>query len=630
MAKTPEGFKSSDEVLASEVDESQLKPDQATTMPIDDRDGMTVEQINAHLESLQNERSKIEYLHYALRKEKLLKDGTVESMREIISETYEKGHEYDSAAEMWERAGQLDKAAAVYERNGMPAKAAEFWEQAKDPEKAAMVYERANKFKEAGWLWKQMGNVEKAAAAFVNAGQECYAAASQMLEQLGKFGDAADLMQKSALSDRQLSGGSFPQYGSSSESKGQMDKAAELWGLAGQPEKAQALYEQALEMVRKSKINRYPQSGMEVKDLNIAALLIRLDRAEEAADMLNQKAKERFAEKDKEEKYNRTSYLRSAADILMKAEQPAKAAKLYEEISKKMGDSWGVAEINYLAATAWERAGEFEKAAEIFEDKPVTQYTHEKKPLDRAIELMEKAGNQGAVARIQERQIKESKDPVALAGLYERTGRLEEAAKLFESNKLLGDAGRVWEKLGKPGRAAALYEQQLEKLEESGDYEKIGLMWEKAGKPEQAVKAFKTAYDKLQESQKFVELAGFLERRGQLDEAIEIYKSIKKFGEAGQLLVKQDKLKEAAECYFMSEKTSYYGSGIASLCEAARIWAKLGDHENSAKAWEKQEHFQAAAQEWEKAGDFEKAAINWDRAGNGIRSIRARKNIPKE
>ena len=343
---------------------------------------------------------------------------------------YEKAQAHLEAAAVREQARQWLRAAALYERGGDPVRAAEALIQAQNFPQAAALFRKAGRelraaealdqgrdYAAAAALYERVGSLEKAAVLYERAGS--YAAGAGALERclLGRHaagrGDRADA---STLSR---------------EGMAALRKCAELFRLAGQPDRA------ANVLLHWGATGEAAQYFLEAGDARRALDLYRAGgQIKEAMEICQRIGAHAEYHALRAEQLTRAGSMREAAEAWEQAGELDRAAEIYRELRD------------------WVRAGELYARAGI---------------QDVAAEMLEVAGQwaQAAAAYAAARQFSEA------ARCYRQAGLPKEAAAALADGGDIYTAGVLMVEAGEPDDAIALL-QMLPP--ESPHYQEGGLL----------------------------------------------------------------------------------------------------------------------------------------------------------
>ncbi|HEU4403325.1 MAG TPA: protein kinase, partial [Candidatus Polarisedimenticolia bacterium] len=235
------------------------------------------------------------------------------------------------------------------------------------------------------------------------------------------------------------------------------EKAAMMFRRAGDHIKAAELYD-ALDLFEAA-AEQYDKGGFREK---AALLYVKAGKHLAAASLFQ--ALIEAAKRDEPGNFRTESelasllkYHRYCGELLLKADQPERAAPHFE-----------AALLPEQAAYAWQRAGQVEKAADIF--------LRLQRP-EEACTILRAAGKEIS-----------SLAPGVQAEILGRQGKHHEAAELFEKAGSLYRAAEAWKEAGDLARAASLFEKE-------GEMEQASDLYVRAGRPAEAARLLEGARD---------------------------------------------------------------------------------------------------------------------------------------
>ncbi|MFQ5876292.1 MAG: protein kinase [Acidobacteriota bacterium] len=319
------------------------------------------------------------------------------------------------------------------------SQAGDFYRLAGDWKRASEMYLKGRHFDQAARLSEEMGDLPAASLCYLKAGD--LTAAGEIELRLENRDKAAYLFSRCGRHDRAAE---------VFESLEQYEQAAEQYEKAGYRERAALLYVKA---------------GTHVKAAGLFESIIE-SSGEDAPGSFRSEA----------ERANRLRYHRYCGELLLKVEEPARAAVHFES-----------ALMLEQAAEAWRLAGKAERAADIL--------LRLQKP-DRAYAVLREAGKELS-----------SLSPAVQAEILSRQGKHREAAGVLERAGSRYRAAEAWREAGEAIRAAELFEQEGELdlaaclfvqagnfaraariYEASRDYGNAAELFRKAGRPEEAAR----------------------------------------------------------------------------------------------------------------------------------------------
>lgn len=283
---------------------------------------------------------------------------------------FKRGGDTRQAAHLYSNQGQHMAAAAEYFQAGEYQASAEEYEKAEDWKRAAETYEKVKNFPRAGELYDRAGEKVRAAENF----------ALHFEDLLSRQGGLENLGANRAFAKR--AGDVFQELGD-------MRRASDIFQQGG-------YYEEAAECLR------------HVGDLALAAdLFMKADQPLKAAQVLEEAGEDVRASRMRAEAAVNTGDKRTAADMFRQSGDLARAASLYEQC-----EAWGD------AAEVFELLKDFEKALEYFERAGrhgnAARCAETLSRLDRASELYKQAGDLDGEIRVLVQQ-----------GDFFRAGRLQ-------------------------------------------------------------------------------------------------------------------------------------------------------------------------------------------------------------
>jgi eukaryotic-like serine/threonine-protein kinase len=337
-------------------------------------------------------------------------------------------------------AQKVDRTVAKYKKEAHFLAAGRTLEEAKRDSEAVEAYLEGDEFWAAASVLERLGRHDRAADLYLQAGD--YKKSAQLFTQTGRHERAATLFQE----------------------KGNNLEAARLYGLAGQWEKAATLYDKS----------GYPQRAAEAYEkqgevLKAAACYEKhftenvsysttysstASTADQRSALKAGKLYEKAGELNRAyQVLSRGSFHKEAAEVCMAMRQFTKAAELFMR-----------AEDPANAAVAYESAGDAVKAAILRGEVALKA--------DRVPE---------AAAFFQKGQ-----DYLRAAELFESVGMLAEAAGAYEAGDSPAAAGSVYIRAGLKERAAASFER-------AGEHETAAKLYEEAGVARKAMELYERA-----------------------------------------------------------------------------------------------------------------------------------------
>jgi tetratricopeptide (TPR) repeat protein len=337
-------------------------------------------------------------------------------------------------------AQKLDRTVAKYKKEAHYLAAGRALEEAKRDNEAVDAYLEGNEFWAAASVLERLGRHERAADLYLQAGD--HKKSAQLFTQIGRHEKAAALFQE----------------------KGNNLEAARLYGLAGQWERAAALYEKSGYLQRAAEAHEKQGNLLQAASCyekhfteNVSYGTTYSSTASTADQRSALKAGKLYEQAgDLSRAYqvlSRGSFHKEAAAVCMAMRQFTKAAELFMR-----------AEDPANAAVAYESAGDTVKAAILRGEVALKA--------DRAAE---------AAAFFQKGQ-----DYLRAAELFESVGMLAEAAGAYEAGDSLAAAGAVYIRAGLKERAAASFER-------AGEHETAAKLYEEAGIARKAMELYERA-----------------------------------------------------------------------------------------------------------------------------------------
>lgn len=293
--------------------------------------------------------------------------------------------------------GNLRKAAELYVRGDSFEQAARLFEKLNLVDEAVDAFEKGRLFLEAGDLLEREGRLRDSVRLFERAGNHRRAAEASL--QAGAKGKAGELFLKAEMFDRAAKCFADDQ---------QYENAGKALKLE-RSRLAEEQFDETLPLARH-------QNRLRQIDLQLAELMLRLDRREEAAEILREaNLSERAAAI-----YEEDGDLARAAAAYVEAGRAEAALRLIRDAEQEFDDellarAYAAAGRNYEAGEALRRLGRSEEAARAFEEA-------------------------GALARAAE--------------MYESAGHHSQAADLYYRSEKFGDAGRNYAMADEHAKAA--------------------------------------------------------------------------------------------------------------------------------------------------------------------------------
>lgn len=282
----------------------------------------------------------------------------------------------------------------------------------------------------------------------------------------------------------------------------------------------------------------------------------------------------------------------AAASFYEKAGDKALAAKLYEESGKYLlaaklymetGDTVHAAELFY-------RGGEFQKAGDLFFRNGL---------IEKAIEAYERSGQTTNFAEAVKKYINNAVksgeiDPELMTKLqtlaekggeiFFRTGKFEDAAKLYLFAGKYREAGMAFEKAGNIKRAIDMYLKGNDKeraatllaeINQKKESEKLkGELYLEKGQLLEAVKAFTNA-------EEYIKAALIWEELGKRKNAADMYYAGKEYIKAAELYAEEGEFLKAAESFERGgalEKAIQYYRKSGEIRKAIHLYEKMGNY----------------------------------------------------
>ncbi len=224
--------------------------------------------------------------------------------------------------------------------------------------------------------------------------------------------------------------------------------------------------------------------------------------------------------------YEMAGQIEKAAYLFARVGEHARAARLYEDLMKpevsQVYDTGAhdftrpaerTAKYARFAGILYFKAGQFTKAAPYLEeagliDQAVIAYRKSGRT-DRAAELLMKIENYAEALQLVEDAPAGDLDPKLMGELYLRSGRYEEAARVFLAEGLNFRAAECFESAGDQEKAAELFFAE-------GEVTRAADLYAAAGKHLEAARAYKRANELDHAGREF-------ERAGQQDDAARMY-----------------------------------------------------------------------------------------------------------
>jgi tetratricopeptide (TPR) repeat protein len=336
---------------------------------------------------------------------------------------------------------KLDGRVKKLSKDGSWLAAGKLLEDADRVAEAAEVYLRGNENWAAAATFEKMGRGEKAAELYLQAGD--YKKAAALLIQAGKPGKAAVLFQEKGnnLEAARL-------YGLA----GQWDKSSELYAKSGYPLRAAEAFEKQGAFLKAAEA--YEQHYMENVTYS-TSFSSTAKTGDQKSALLAGRLYEKAGDLNRAfQAYSKGNYFREAAAALGKLGQHATAAEMFMR-----------AEDPASAAAAYEQAGDVVKASNLRGEVAFKS---------------DKAAEAAAL-------FVKGRDFLRGAELFESVGMLAEAAGAYEAGDSWAAAGSVYVRAGLKGKAAAAYERAQEfetaakMYEEAGNGAKAAELYGKAG-----------------------------------------------------------------------------------------------------------------------------------------------------
>ncbi|HHN74178.1 MAG TPA: serine/threonine protein kinase [Acidobacteria bacterium] len=387
---------------------------------------------------------------------------------------YQKGRHHRLAGQVASELGEHSVAAREYEMGGMTLEAAEMALRCGDRERAARLFVQANQARRAAEIHEQLGHPEPAATLYEHTGDflraarlfieaRCPDKAERCLESLLRAGnvrvDQREVLGLAARLGQQFLASGIPDRGARwLERSGRSRDAATAWARAHRPERA---------------IRAFLAAGEN-------------ERAAEIAEKLNP------GEIDPElaaEAFRAASRWAEAAALYLESGHPSQAAGCLEQLGCSAEAAWAheAAGDIVAAATAMERAGDYADAARHFREsgaiRDAARCLEACGQLAEAAEAYEEAGERLTASELFERCGDVDAAVRVLQGIASNSDEATAAAMRL---------GRLFERLGMDSVAADHYRRGLADPERAPDPEgwyRLAGVLERTGKLQEAAAA---------------------------------------------------------------------------------------------------------------------------------------------
>ena len=231
--------------------------------------------------------------------------------------------------------------------------------------------------------------------------------------------------------------------------------------------------------------------------------------------------------------------------------------------------------------------------------------------LVEAAELYEGVRHYSNAARCYE----QAKDYSNAARCYEQARDYSNAARCYEQAQNYGKAAWCYEQAKDYSNAARCYEQTQDYpnaawcYEQAKDYPNAARCYEQTGRTRDAARC----WGRLNEQQgKWLEAGQWFEKAGLLAEAAGCYEQAKDYARAAACYARSKEYVNAARCY----------EQVKDYARAAACYAKSNEYVNAAQCYEKVKDYASAARCYEQAQDYANAARCYERAGMPIEAGR--------
>ena len=280
----------------------------------------------------------------------------------------------------------------------------------------------------------------------------------------------------------------------------------------------------------------------------------------------------------------------AAAWLLASRMLKSSGQRIERKIAKMLAKGRWKEAVNFLAskgefahaARLVDEKGDFERAADLLVEGgdylAAAKAAAKAEQVDRAAELFQRGG-----------------DLTSAAGCYMTTGRMEEAILLFRQKGELATCARMLEHRGEYTKALAVYM-------EAGNLEQVSAI----------------ALERIDQKSLLEGAADYLQEHGQKRDCVPLYKKAGAFKKLATVAEELNLLEEAVAAY----EHDYFA-------DAGRVYAKLGEHRNSARAFLKGGKLEQALEQLILAGDHLAAARIHRRMGRAARCLEVLDTIPR-
>lgn len=383
-------------------------------------------------------------------------------------ELFLKLNDFVRAAKNFEKAKQYEKAAGLYIKANMLANAAENYEHLGNFKSAAELYEKAGNFEKAGELYHRIGLLKKSADMFRHAGNLEKACA--ILEIII---NNASLYPAEALENNAYIRAIIKESIECFKKVGKSEKAAEVLERSG-------MFREAAQIL--SECKNYKKAGeLFAKSgdyLDSAQCYEKAGFYQESSKMRAKYHEERGEILEAGKIYESMGDLASAAEMLEKAGSELQAAELYyrSENFLKAGQLYEKNKNVTKAAECYERAGDFKKSAELY---------HACGNRQKEIELLERAQQYLLLAKRYKEQGLNELVISSLQKIPPSSGDYTEAVRLLASTfKEKGEYNLAISKYREALSGSRVNEGNVESFYD------LATIYEKTGALEEAIKIY--------------------------------------------------------------------------------------------------------------------------------------------
>lgn len=290
------------------------------------------------------------------------------------AEIFSRLNDFVRAAKNFEKAKQYEKAAGLYIKTNMLRNAAENYEHLGNLKSAAELFEKAGDFEKAGELYQQIGLFKKSADMFKHAGN--WDKACIIMETIvnNTFAQVSDTPENNAFL-RSIIKDSIECF----KKVGKNDRAAEILERGGLFKEAALLYSESKNYKKAAEL--FAKTG---EFLDSAQCYEKAGMFQDASRMRAKYHESRGEILESAKIYESMGDMSAAAIIYEKAGNLNKAAELFFKSGEffKAGELYEKSQNILLAAEAYEKSGDLKKAADLF---------HKCGNIKKEIELLERS-----------------------------------------------------------------------------------------------------------------------------------------------------------------------------------------------------------------------------------------------